>query len=61
MTEVAEGLLGVVPNYMPSFLAETQKLNPESLGANLSLAIAVIVVLFWNFISNRLWTYSDVE
>ena len=28
----------------------------------LSIAfIAVVVVLFWNFIVNRLWTYSDVQ
>ncbi len=33
----------------------------EFLGHNLSLAIAVIVVLFWNFFANRYWTYSDVE
>jgi putative flippase GtrA len=33
----------------------------EVLGANLALAPAVIVVLFWNFLANRFWTYSDVE
>ena len=27
----------------------------------LALALAVIVVLFWNFGVNRLWTYSDVK
>jgi len=31
------------------------------LGENLALAIAVIVVMFWNFFINRYWTYSDVE
>ena len=29
------------------------------LGSNLALAVAVVVVLFWNFAVNRLWTYSD--
>ncbi len=34
-------------------------LGPTQLGRNLALALAVIVVLFWNFAINRLWTYSD--
>jgi putative flippase GtrA len=29
-------------------------------GANLALAMAVIVVMFWNFFVNRYWTYNDV-
>ena len=33
----------------------------ERLGENAALAIAVIIVLFWNFFANRYWTYSDVE
>lgn len=28
---------------------------------NLTLAIAVIIVMFWNFFVNRYWTYGDVE
>jgi putative flippase GtrA len=36
-------------------------LSPIVLGRNLALALAVIVVLFWNFGINRVWTYSDVE
>jgi putative flippase GtrA len=35
--------------------------DPTQLGRNLALALAVIVVLFWNFGINRLWTYSDVS
>ena len=31
------------------------------LGENAALALAVIIVLFWNFFANRYWTYSDVE
>lgn len=30
-------------------------------GDNVTLAIAVVVVMFWNFFANRYWTYSDVE
>ena len=31
------------------------------LAANMALAVAVLVVLFWNFFINRFWTYNDVE
>ncbi len=34
--------------------------SPEALSANLTLAVAVIIVMFWNFFVNRYWTYSDV-
>jgi putative flippase GtrA len=40
--------------------AALQRLDPAVLGPNLALALAVIVVLFWNFAVNRFWTYSDV-
>jgi putative flippase GtrA len=36
-------------------------LPPDALGENITLAIAVGIVLFWNFFVNRYWTYSDVE
>lgn len=34
---------------------------PLTLGRNLALAAAVLVVMFWNFGINRIWTYSDVD
>jgi putative flippase GtrA len=36
-------------------------LTPKLLGENLALAVAVIIVMFWNFFINRYWTYSDVD
>jgi len=33
----------------------------DVMGENVTLAIAVISVLFWNFFVNRYWTYSDVK
>jgi putative flippase GtrA len=39
-------------------------LSPETvelLAENVTLAIAVIVVMFWNFFVNRYWTYRDVD
>jgi len=35
--------------------------TPDLLAKNVTLAIAVLVVMFWNFFINRYWTYSDVE
>lgn len=51
LTAAAEDMTGPLPSLPPA----------EVLGANLALATAVIVVLFWNFLANRLWTYADVE
>jgi putative flippase GtrA len=36
-------------------------LSDEVLATNFTLAIAVIIVMFWNFFANRYWTYSDIE
>jgi putative flippase GtrA len=36
-------------------------LTPEIIGHNVSLAIAILVVMMWNFFANRYWTYSDVK
>lgn len=46
--QLAERLLALEP--------ETAK----TLGNNVALAVAVIIVMFWNFFINRFWTYSDV-
>jgi putative flippase GtrA len=35
--------------------------TPDFLAKNFTLAIAVIIVMFWNFFVNRYWTYNDVE
>jgi putative flippase GtrA len=35
--------------------------GPEVLADNFTLAIAVTIVMFWNFFVNRYWTYSDIE
>lgn len=35
-------------------------LGPEFIARNFTLAIAVGVVMLWNFFVNRYWTYNDV-
>jgi putative flippase GtrA len=51
------GLFGGLIN----FITGTLHISVEQLGLNAALAIAVLVVLFWNFFSNRFITYSDVK
>jgi putative flippase GtrA len=36
-------------------------INSTTLGHNIALAIAVVVVMMWNFFANRYWTYNDVS
>jgi len=35
--------------------------SAELLAKNLTLAVAVFVVLLWNFFVNRYWTYNDIS
>ena len=57
MIRMAERLLLILP---PSIYAQDTSQIQIVIGRNLALAVAVIVVLFWNFSVNRIWTYSDV-
>ncbi len=41
--------------------APNAPISPVSIAHNLSLAIAIVVVMLWNFIANRYWTYNDVK
>ena len=36
-------------------------MTPEFMGHNSALAIAIILVMFWNYFVNRFWTYNDIE
>ncbi len=36
-------------------------LSPEFIARNLTLAVAVGIVMLWNFFVNRYWTYNDIE
>lgn len=35
--------------------------NSTVVGHNVSVAIATIVVLFWNFFANRFWTFKNIK
>jgi putative flippase GtrA len=42
-------------------LPKTFFVTPRFMGHNITLAIAVLVVMMWNFFANRFWTYNDVS
>jgi len=42
-------------------LVVSTRLTPVFLGKNFTLAVAVIVVMLWNFFVNRYWTYNDID
>lgn len=50
LLDVFQNLPFKIPVFSPDFLAD-----------NVTLAIAVLVVMFWNFFVNRYWTYNDVK
>jgi len=57
----SENILPYAQSILPESIASLGFLNATFLGRNLALALAVIVVLFWNFFINRIWTYSDAD
>jgi putative flippase GtrA len=36
-------------------------LTPTFIGHNFTLAFAILVVMMWNYIANRYWTYNDID
>ena len=38
-----------------------ENFSPKVISDNITLAITIVIVLFWNFIANRYWTFSDVK
>jgi putative flippase GtrA len=61
LIRLSEKYLGQVQTMLPESIASLGIVDPVVLGRNLALALAVIVVLFWNFFINRIWTYSDAD
>ncbi len=54
-------LEGVLISFFEKNLPKPFFLTPVFAGHNIALAIAVLVVMMWNFFANRYWTYNDVS
>lgn len=48
-------LQGAISDYAP------QLIDQNKLGTTIALVFGVLIVMMWNFIANRFWTYSDVK
>ncbi|MFC2052715.1 GtrA family protein [Chloroflexota bacterium] len=51
----------VLNNFFSNLPYEISYSSLKTISYNVTLAIAVLIVLFWNFFINRYWTYGDVE
>ena len=56
-------ILHFVEPIMTGYFSNSQirLLSPEFLARNFTLALAVGIVMLWNFFVNRYWTYNDVD
>jgi putative flippase GtrA len=61
MIRVAESLFAFSDSPAPGLPTSLLSLDAATAGRNLALALTVVIVLFWNFGINRVWTYSDVS
>lgn len=61
-TPIFAGLSSLLRNLLPMIrLPNTIVIDYSVISHNLALAVAVVIVMFWNFYANRFWTYNDVE
>jgi putative flippase GtrA len=58
---VLEPILVRDASYLIQEFPRVSFFDPTFIGHNTALAIAVLVVMLWNFFANRFWTYSDVS
>ncbi|MEO1645893.1 MAG: GtrA family protein [Chloroflexota bacterium] len=46
------------------FMVANAPIDPQlagQLGANIAILLAIFIVMIWNFVVNRYWTFNDVE
>lgn len=60
-TLIFDSLEGALINLGHQVLPPGFLFSAEVIGHNLTLASVIIIILFWNFIVNRYWTYNDVN
>ena len=48
-------LQGATSGYAPALI------DQNKLGTTIGLVFGVLIVMIWNFVANRFWTYNDVE
>jgi len=58
---ILEPLISTLLNQIIKITNISINLPIKAISENLTLAVTIIIVLFWNFFANRYWTYSDVK
>ncbi len=59
-TPMFAGLETVLTRFFDSWWS-LKVVTPIFMAHNLSLAIVILVIMIWNFVANRFWTYNDVS
>jgi len=47
-------------DFLAKIVRENFPVDLELIAHNISLAIVIIIVLFWNYFANRFWTYREL-
>jgi len=48
-------------NFAEGMLRGNILFSSDVVGKNISLAFVIIIVLFWNYLANRFWTYKNIS
>ncbi len=51
----------VILNFSNQIVPPSFFLESSFVGHNFTLAVLILIVMFWNFFANRFWTYNDVK
>jgi len=46
-----------ITNFFSEIVEENFPLDANIIGHNLTLLLVIVIVLFWNYLANRIWTY----
>lgn len=50
-----------VIQFSHTYFSNVFPIDPVIIGHNIALAVVIIVVLFWNYFVNRIWTYKNLD
>lgn len=57
-------LFSIIENPIIHFLSYkiiNISIDPVIIGHNIALAAVIVIILFWNYLANRFWTYRDIK
>lgn len=60
-TPLVAWLEGILIKFFANLIPSNFALSVDFVAHNVGLAIAILVVMLWNYGANRFWTYNDVS